>query len=123
MRLALPLICLPALTFLAGCLGNPAQPTDVAVSRNGIEVAMSNRQTCIGPAPTAGGSWQGVLQGCDSPYSYRVILDDRRNFVRIGLEEIVGALGLELAPVAQVEIDGPTRNTWTFASPEPIPDD
>lgn len=119
MRFVLPLISLSVPALLAGCLNTPAQPTDVDVSAARIEVTMSNRQTCVGDAPVAGESWQGVLQGCDSPYPYRVTFDGRQNPIRSGLEDVFNAIGVDLAPLATIEIDGPAGNTWTFASPEP----
>ena len=122
MRPAIPFasLCVPAL--LAGCLAAPAQPTAVDVSATGIEVAMSNRQTCIGPAPQGALIWSGTLEGCDSPYPYRVVVEDDRG-LRGALVEVFGAIGVTLAPLATVEIDGPAGNTWTFASPPPLPDD
>lgn len=108
---------------LAGCVGTPPSPQGVDVSESGIEVAMSDRSTCIGTAPNPGVSWSGVLSGCNSPYPYRVIFDTRTNPLREGLEAVVGAIGIDLAPVATVEIDGPAGNTWTFTSPPPDPDD
>ncbi|WP_224815816.1 hypothetical protein [Hasllibacter sp. MH4015] len=125
MRIAKPLLVLPTLSLLAACASMPAQPTQVEVSRTAIEVTMSNRQTCIGPAPApaTGSSWQGTLQGCDSPYPYRVQLDDSGNPIRLGLEQVFASIGVDIAPIARVEIDGPAGNTWTFASPRPVEDD
>ncbi|MBF9045224.1 hypothetical protein HKCCE4037_17915 [Rhodobacterales bacterium HKCCE4037] len=117
------LIALPVLALLSGCLGTTPRPLDVEVSRDGIEVRMSNRQTCLGPAPQPGTSWSGTLQGCASPYPYRVVLDDGGNPLRTVLEEGASAIGLTLAPVAEVEIDGPAGNTWRFSSPDADPFD
>ncbi len=118
MRFASPLASLCALTLLAGCLTTSARPTGVDVSSTGITVAMSNRQTCRGPAPASATSWSGVLQGCDSPYPYRVVMEGNQG-LRGALVEVFGAIGVQLAPLATVEIDGPAGNTWTFASPPP----
>ena len=112
------LLILPA-ALLGGCLNTQPQPQTVTVSATGIEVQMSNRQTCIGPAPVPGASWSGTLQGCDAPYPYRVTLDVSANPLRAVLETGASALGLTLAPIAEVEIDGPAGNTWRFQSPEP----
>ena len=112
------LVLLP-MALLAGCLNTFPQPQTVDVSALGIEVQMSNRQTCTGPAPLPGSSWSGTLQGCDAPYPYRVTLDDRPNVLRDVLETGLAAVGVPLAPVATVEIDGPSGNTWRFASPPP----
>ncbi|ABD56299.1 hypothetical protein [Jannaschia sp. CCS1] len=117
MRLTALMIALPI--ALAGCVGSPSRPLGVDVSAAGIEVSMSNRQTCVGPAPAGGGSWSGTLQGCDSPYPYRVTLDEGGNPIRGTLVEVFGAIGLQLSPIATVEIDGPAGNTWTFTSPPP----
>jgi len=119
MRLMVLTTCLCAPLALAGCIGAPAQPVGVDVSATGIDVQMSNRQTCVGPAPSAGAGWSGVLQGCDSGYPYRVTLDASRNPIRSALVEVFGTIGVDLAPIATVEIDGPAGNTWTFTSPPP----
>lgn len=117
MRMSVLLIVLSA--ALAGCAGAPARPLEVTVSTAGIEVDMSSRQTCVGPAPGDGGSWSGILQGCDSPYPYRVTLDTGANPIRGALVQVFGAIGVTVAPIATVEIDGPAGNTWTFRSPPP----
>lgn len=119
MRLPYLLLCLPL--GLAACATGPARPLGVDVSASGIEVAMSNRQTCIGPAPAPATSWSGTLQGCDSPYPYRVMVEGNQG-LRGALVEVFGAIGVDLAPLATVEIDGPAGNTWTFASPPPADD-
>ncbi len=112
------LLILPA-ALLTGCLNTPPQPQTVTVSATGIEVQMSNRQTCIGATPVPATSWSGTLQGCDAPYPYRVTLADSGNPLRAALESGASAIGLTLAPIAEVEIDGPVGNTWRFQSPEP----
>ncbi len=119
MRFAYSLSGLSALALLAGCVSQPARPLEVTVSGQGIEVAMSNRQTCTGTAPAPGTSWSGVLQGCDSAYPYRVTIEGNQG-LRGALVEVFGAVGVELAPLGTVEIDGPLGNTWTFASPAPL---
>ena len=111
MRIAL-IVGLPL--GLAACVAQPAQPTFVDVSRAGIEVRMSDRQTCIGVAPGPGQNWSGTLQGCDSAYPYRVTLDPSGNNVRAAVNE---ALGGAINLVAVVEIDGPAGNTWTIRTP------
>ncbi len=116
------LFILPAIV-LAGCLNTPPQPQSVDVFATGIEVQMSNRQTCTGPAPQPGVSWSGTLQGCDAPYPYRVTLDDRGNALRDVVETGFSAIGVRIAPVAEVQIDGPAGNTWRFETPPPLPSD
>ncbi len=113
------LLCLPL--GLAACATGPAQPLGVDVSDTGIEVAMSNRQTCTGPAPAPGTSWSGTLQGCDSAYPYRVTVAGNQG-LRGALVEVFGAIGVQIAPLATVEIDGPAGNTWTYRSPPPVED-
>lgn len=103
---------------LAGCVAaGPVRPLAVEVAATGIEARMSDGGICRGAAPAAGGSWSGQLQDCATPYPYDVVFEARRNPLRTGLEDVFGALGLDLAPVAQVAIHGPRGNTWRFASP------
>lgn len=122
-RIAFFLSPVLALTLTA-CAQSPARPVSVDLTRDLLEVRMSDETVCSGPAPAEGAEagWSGRFEGCAWPYAYDVAIEPGANPLRFALQEVFAAIGLEdaLAPLAQVTITDSTGRARVFASPPEV---
>lgn len=117
---------LSLVVILTGCAAlGPPQPVEVSLDRTEVSVRLSDGTRCTGPVDavaTRSGtavSGMGQLRDCTVPLAYRVEADLGANPVRVVLEEVFTAIGLEnaVAPSARITLSAPDGRTWSFASP------
>jgi len=115
------LFFLPLLVVAACSLVQAPRPAQVSLSETNLSVRMGNGEICEGPRPAgAEGGWSGRLQGCSAAYDYNIAMEPGTNPLRMVLDEIRGAVGLQgtSVPVATVTISDSDGRAYVFATPE-----
>ncbi len=116
---AIPLLVVPLV--LAACTQGPARPDRVELTRDLLQVRMSDGTVCEGIAHASGAEagWSGSLTSCPWAYDYVVEIDPQVNPLRFVMEEFFTAIGLDqaLRPIADVTIMGEDGRSYRFVSP------
>ncbi len=118
---------LAAPLVVAGCALVPASPVAVDLTRDQVDVRLSDGTVCTGTAPATGAEtgWSGRLAPCSTGFNYVVEIDPGTNPVRFVLEEIFTGLGFDqgFPPIADVTLTSDAGRTYRFVSPPPVEED
>lgn len=113
-------LALSVAALLSGCasFGVAPRPAEVSLTKTDLVVTLTDASRCTVARPE-GAEWSGTLQGCATPWPYRVELDPRTNILSRVVEAVFErAESVRLNAFGTVTITDPaTGEVFTFVSP------